>query len=145
MNTEDYNNNSDTQKQTEAGAEQPKTFTQDEVNAIVSERLSREKAKLNNQFAEREAEITARENRLECKEFLKLSGYPEKLIDIYNTEDAESFKNNVDKLMKTFPEITTASQLQKPTLDGFHPAQSGQGSPSMREDEEGKILKAFGI
>ncbi len=89
------------------GAE--KTFTQDEVNRIVSERLARERAKNDNSgqtsdpITEREKQLAARESKMACKEYLQSKRYPEQLLEVFNTENETLFKDNVEKLRKAFP------------------------------------------
>lgn len=74
-----------------------KTFTQDEVNAIVSERLARERAK---QGApdDREAALTAREARLTCREYLTEISAPAVLLEVLDTSDPVKFRGAVEKL-----------------------------------------------
>jgi adenylosuccinate synthase len=92
------------------GAQQGRTFTQEEVNRIVSDRLARERAKAEpSEEDKRLADITARESKIVCNEFLIGQGYPEKVVrgmlDVFDTSDSEQFKKNVDKLLKVFPAI----------------------------------------
>lgn len=83
-----------------------KTFTQDEVNRIVSERLARERAKSEPTPDEkRESELNARENKMNCKEYLIDHKYPADLLEVFNTDNAEEFKANTEKLLKLFPAI----------------------------------------
>lgn len=82
-----------------------KTFTQEDVNRIVSERLARERDKLTpqpNPVDEREADIAARESRLDCREYLLLKNYPADLLEILDTSDPEQFKASVDRLQALF-------------------------------------------
>lgn len=83
---------------------QEKTFTQEEVNKIVSDRLARERAKVDeaktNANEQRENELTARENRLACKEYLLDNGYSTELLDCVDTSDIETFKNKVETIQK---------------------------------------------
>ena len=60
------NNNTDIQAGTQTGTEgtQEKTFTQDEVNRIVQDRLSREKGKGSEELDKREAELNYRERNM---------------------------------------------------------------------------------
>ena len=80
-----------------------KMFTQDEVNRIISERLSRERAKADSDDSIAGKELTAREARLACKEYLIDKEYPKELLDILPTGDEKAFQDSVDKLMKLFP------------------------------------------
>lgn len=111
-----------------------KTFTQDEVNRIVSERLAREREKSTaNQGDEREQALKARENRLECRDYLDEKGYPSKLIDVLGDMDPGKFKGVVDALAEQFP-----GMFQQPMIKGAIVAPTG-----MRPSIEGRISDAF--
>lgn len=73
-----------------------RTFTQEEVNRIVSERLAKERSRAaqaqQTEADNRAAELTAKENRLICKEFLIDNEYPAELLDAIDTSDPEEFK-----------------------------------------------------
>lgn len=90
------------------GATAPgKTFTQEQVNQIVSERLARERTKAEPSPEEtREKDLSARENKLTCKEFVTEGKYPNALLEIFDTSDADKFKASVDALFKAFPQLT---------------------------------------
>ncbi|MBE6984880.1 MAG: hypothetical protein E7434_04580 [Ruminococcaceae bacterium] len=74
-----------------------KTFTQEEVNRIVSERLAKERAKHNNPSV-KEQELAARESKLACREYLLDTGGDSVLLDILDTNDPDKFKASVEKL-----------------------------------------------
>ena len=85
-----------------------KTFTQDEVNRIVSDRLKREHEKMNEQPSEteqREKELLNRENKMSCKEYIAENGYSSELLDLFNTDNVDEFKENISKLYKICPQI----------------------------------------
>lgn len=88
-----------------------KTFTQDEVNRIVSERLARERAKNDSgdqtpdPVTEREKQITIRENKIACKEYLHRNNYPQQLLEVFDTDNETKFKENVERLHKAFPAV----------------------------------------
>lgn len=87
-----------------APAASEKLFTQEEVNKIVSERLNRERAKAEpTEQDAREMELSKREHRLDCRDFLTENKYSEKLLDILDTSDVEKFKQTVGKLSDIFP------------------------------------------
>ena len=86
------------------GQEQGRTFTQDEVNAIVRDRLAREREKVS-QPNERERDLSAREARLDCREYIAGKSYPAALLDVFSTDNADAFKESVEKLVKAFPGI----------------------------------------
>jgi len=72
-----------------------KTFTQDEVNAIVQERLGREKAKFETQATEREQQLAHREFMLDARETLTAKGLPLSLLDALNTTSKEAFEKSL--------------------------------------------------
>lgn len=105
----------------ENGTQAEKTFTQEEVNRIISERLSRERAKAEpTEEEKRLANLEARENKIVCKEFIKEKKYPEALLDIYDTSNAETFVQNVNKLLKAFPCIVEpiSNPVRPTTISG---------------------------
>lgn len=77
-----------------------KKFTQADVDRIVRERLKRRSEKEENennaQFQQREAELTQRESRLACKEYLLDNSYPKELLDVIDTSDFEQFKTKAN-------------------------------------------------
>lgn len=92
-----------------------KTFTQEEVNRIVQERLARAKAsqeretdqeetKEDKELEGRETSIALRENRVECREFIAEKGYKKELLDILDTSDAEKFRSQAEKLVALYGE-----------------------------------------
>ncbi len=86
-----------------SGGQGEKLFTQDDVNRIVSDRLARERAKAEpSPEDEREADLKAREARMDCREFLSDKKYPADLLDILPTADVEAFKVSVEKLAGLF-------------------------------------------
>ena len=71
-----------------------KTFTQEEVNQIVSSRLKEEREKMKREqdavIADMEKNIKAREMRMNVLDRLKSKGLPESLADAINCSDEES-------------------------------------------------------
>ena len=104
---ENKNAQDNTQTPEENGGE--RLFTQDEVNRIISDRLSREREKPKDDewetsLKEREKVLEAKENTLACREYissLKIDEeYKSVFLDTLDTSDSEKFKNNVEKLVK---------------------------------------------
>lgn len=75
-----------------------KTFTQDQVNAIVGERLAKEKTRSEAALVQREQELNKRELKLEAKEKLAELGLPLELLDAVDI----STRENLDKALNTF-------------------------------------------
>lgn len=112
------NNNVSTGVNNPAGADAgtQKTFTQDEVNNIVQERLARERAK-NEPTPEqiREKDLAARESAMTCKEYIAEKNYPKGLLELFDTADHEQFKQKVDKMKELFPGVF-ADPGKKPAI-----------------------------
>lgn len=101
-----------TQPEESGASSSGKTFTQEEVNKIVSDRLARERAKQElqqdpaaEQLAQREKDLTARENRMTCKEYVADMGLDAVLMDIFDTSDAKQFQDSVEKLLEAYPTL----------------------------------------
>ena len=114
----------------------PRTFTQEEVNQIISDRLSRERAKqatVDPRVEERERNLEARENGLRCREFISENGshYPKALLDILDTSNFDSFKETADKLLNAFPGID--QNAPKMFFSGPTPGGVQQDSDVIRE------------
>lgn len=69
--------------------QQEKTFTQEQVNAIVGKRLAEQKAAMEADFVKREHELNKREMGIRAKEILAEKGLPKELSSVlkYDTED----------------------------------------------------------
>lgn len=112
-------------KQTDAG----KLFTQEDVNRIVSERLKAERAKTGpSEQDAREIELSKRESKLSCRDFLDEKEYRPELLDILDTSDVENFKKTVTKLSELVPSISkkavTVFKLEggQPLVEGMNDA-----------------------
>ena len=89
-----------------ADAGTQKTFTQEEVNNIVQERLARERAKSEPTPQElKEKELAAREGKLACMEYIAEKKYPKGLLDLFDTADREQFEQKVEKMKEIFPRL----------------------------------------
>lgn len=100
-----------------------RTFTQEEVNRIVADRLARERAKAEPSPAdEREQALKAREARLDCREYLDSKNYPAEFLDVLDSSDTAKFKTAVDKLVKAFPAITRG----RSKFEGWRPGESNK-------------------
>ncbi|MDE7262559.1 MAG: hypothetical protein K2N78_10975 [Oscillospiraceae bacterium] len=98
-----------------------KTFTQDEVNRIVSERLARDRADraaAPSPADEREQVLKAREARLDCRDYLDSKKYPVALLDVLDTADVDKFKAAVETMIGKFPAITAPVEIPPPYSAG---------------------------
>ena len=90
MNTENMNQNQNTDPAPNQGAGE-KTFTQDDVNPIVQERLAKDREKASKELSEKEQELLQREFRLNSRQKLIDKGYPETLLDALNCNSEKEF------------------------------------------------------
>ena len=97
-----------------------KMFTQAEVNEIVRKRLAREKEKVSSEMpALTDADLTARSNRLDCKEYLLNKGLSMDLLDVIDTSDSAAFIEKVEKVSGIVEEVSRNSYPVVP--DGGEP------------------------
>lgn len=107
--SENTNTNQNTEQQPTtptpeaSGGQGEKLFTQADLDRIIGERLARERAKAEPSPEDaREADLKAREARMDCREYLSDKKYPADLLDILPTGDIEAFKASVEKLAGLF-------------------------------------------
>lgn len=83
-----------------------KTFTQEEVNRIVQERLARERYKSTNSadksLEERERILADRERKFAFKSTLKDKGIPEEVLEALNCTSEETFNKSLEILAPYF-------------------------------------------
>lgn len=123
-----------------------KTFTQEDVNRIVQERLAKEKAKNSGDadFAKREQELVQRELHMTAKELLSEKGLPVQLFDALNCADEEIMKKSISTIETVFNEYK-ANATSSISFKGFQPGGTGvvPSADTMAEDIE--IRKAMGL
>lgn len=88
MSTENMNQNADPAAVQGTGE---KTFSQDDVNRIVQERLAKDREKASKELSDKEQELAQREFRLNSRQKLIEKGYPETLLDALNCNSEEAF------------------------------------------------------
>ena len=91
------NENKNTNTNTEAVE---KTFTQDEVNRIVSDRLARDRDKRAAELDEREKAVKARELAVIAAEKLAAAGLPKDLTSVLRYDDESSLDAAILRLSK---------------------------------------------
>ena len=77
-----------------------KTFTQDELNNIIGERLAKEKVKNEALLVQKEKELAERELRLTASEKLVEKGLPIELLEALNCTSSETLENSI-KIIET--------------------------------------------
>lgn len=127
-------NNTETEQRTQPEAVQhesentqpERTFTQEDVNRIVRDRLVKERAKtpeIPPELQQRIADLDAKESRLSCREYLAERGYPVEMLDILDTSDVNKFKEKTEKLC----EVMSRRPQQRTMASPLYIADSGVG------------------
>ena len=144
MEEKNMNQNADPATSQETGE---KTFTQEDVNRIVQERLAKEKSKNSGDadFAKREQELAQRELHMSAKEMLSEKGLPVQLFDALNCKDEETLKKSISTIETVFNEYkanATKSIQFKSFTSGVptSPANAGDG-----DADDLNIRKAMGL
>lgn len=88
--------------------QQERTFSQDELNAIIGKRLSEQKQQQESELAKREQELKEKEFRFNSRQKLIERGYPEDLLDILNCSDEASLDKSLSVIDKIIGERSTA-------------------------------------
>lgn len=104
--------------QTGTDGAQGKTFTQDDVNRIVQERLAKERSKgSNNEDLERRAaELDLRERKLNAVTKLREKGLPDYLADALNMNTDDDFDKSIEAILKMKGE--TGNGIGQPVVIG---------------------------
>ena len=117
------------------------TFTQEQVNKIVSDRLARENVKSEAALAEREQQLAQRELLLTAKEKLSESGLPVELMDALNVSSPEAMEKAITTVKAVIDKIK--AEAPKPfTIHGAKPAEAGR-RPEVGADSQ--LRKAMGL
>lgn len=90
-----------------------KTFSQEDVNRIVGERLAKEKAKNESDWQQREQDLQKRELRMTAKEYLNEKNIPVELLDALNYTDEETLQKSVEIIEKFIEEKTQEAKRPK--------------------------------
>lgn len=112
------NNNNTELEQAQKTNTEGKTFTQDEVNKIVQERLARSKGsnkELENTLATKEKELQAREMALVTKELLISNNMDNRLADIITGET----KEEIESKLKILKQVYGTNEQEEKKFRGF--------------------------
>ena len=143
MSTENLNAETNV-TQTENKGETHKTFTQEQVNAIVSDRLARDRQKQSEEMSKKEQELAQREFRLNSRQKLIDRGYSESLMDALNCSSEEAFDKAldiIDSLIKERTPSKVQAELEKNRARFTTPVNLSAGA----RREEDPVRKAMNL
>lgn len=124
-----------------ATEQQEKTFTQEQVNAIVGKRLSEAKASYEAGLSKREEELNQREMQIRAKELLSEKGLPKELASVLRYSDEESLTAAIGIIETTrgFKNETTNNKENRVYIPHRLPENPNHG------DGSDPIRKAMGL
>lgn len=134
--------NKDTAK--DAGKE-TKTFTQDEVNQIVSDRLKREKERVSKMLDDDEGirqELVSAKLRLKAVNELTAEGYPISLIEYADLSNEDGYPDQIAKVKKMYDSIYKDAIGRVFRENGRTPEKGGH---VINADPRDKMRGAFGL
>jgi len=114
--------------------EDTKTFSQDDVNRIVQERLAKEKSKLETSMAEKEKDLARREFELAAVDVFKNKKMPEEshkvlLENLNHGGDVQQLENCIKAVYDCFVSVvrkTNSLTGPGPVINGFTPSLPSQ-------------------
>ena len=137
MNIQDNLAEGNNEQQSQNSTAEGRTFTQDDVNRIVGERLAKEKAKTEQELSQREAELSKRELALKAREIMISRNMPVELLEAVNYTDEKTLNKSLDIIdnyirdKKSAPKLTGIKPeegrvIYKPARgDGFTDSSEG--------------------
>ena len=117
-----------------------KTFTQDDVNRIVQDRLSKEKVKQDAAIAQREQEIAQRELLLNAREKIQEKGLPVEFLEVLNISSPEALEKGLELL-----DNHITNNKQAPALPQGTRIFKSEPPPAPAVDEGTAIRQAMGL
>lgn len=127
------------QEGTENLTEGNKTFSQEDVNRIIQERLAKEKQKGQEALTAREQELAAKEYRLDATAILREKGLPDELADMIKAGSVEEFSKNVETIVGL---IGNRKETEEPQVIATGSVIGAIGDMGTEVDP---IRKAFGL
>lgn len=103
-----------------ATEQQERTFTQDQVNAIVGKRLAEQKATMEADFVKREQELNKREMGIRAKELLAERGLPKDLSDVLRYDTEEELVKAIDTIEHSKGFQKEDQKPDSKSAEGFH-------------------------
>lgn len=130
--------NQEKKDDTHEGEKKGKTFTQDEVNEIISKRLAKQKESLlksiedgqrSEELDERERKITERELKADAAVKLSEAGLPHSISSLLKYDSKESYEESYKEVTEIFRaaigEDRKARARQSPPIEGMGGSRGG--------------------
>lgn len=108
-------NNNNTLSEGMNSTAETKTFTQEDVNRIIQERLAKEKSKSDTELQNRMRELDVRERKLNAVQQLRDKGLPDYLVEALNMDTEESFNASMEAIIK----MKNESKTEEPKVVGY--------------------------
>ena len=116
-----------------------KTFSQEDVNRIVGERLAKERAKGEAALAEKEQQLAQRELLLTAKEKINEMGLPAELVDALNMSSPEALEKALSTVKTVLDKYKSEARPMK--FSGAKPAESLSGVRNTGDDSLRKAMR----
>ena len=116
-----------------------KTFSQEDVNRIVGERLAKERAKGEAALAEKEQQLAQRELLLTAKEKINEMGLPAELVDALNVSSPEALEKALSTVKTVLDKYKCEARPMK--FSGAKPAESLSGVRNTGDDSLRKAMR----
>lgn len=116
-----------------------KTFSQEDVNRIVGERLAKERAKGEAALAEKEQQLAQRELLLTAKEKINEMGLPAELVDALNVSSPEALEKALSTVKTVLDKYKSEARPMK--FSGAKPAESLSGVRNTGDDSLRKAMR----
>lgn len=118
-----------------------KTFTQEQVNQIISDRLARDRAKGEAALAKWEQQLAQRELLLTAREKLTENGLPVELVDALNVSSPEALEKALSTVKTVMDKYKAEAQPIK-IIGGAKPAEV---LCRAKYTGDGSLRKAMGL
>ena len=126
--------------------QQEKTFTQEEVNRIVQERLARVRNTPDNPgYNEREQALDQRERRLEAREKLADAGIPKELLPLVNCNSKKDMEDSIKLIGAYFHGSNKPSSGYRMSTGAASGAGAGYSSGHTKDADGDEIRAAMGL
>lgn len=116
-----------------------KTFTQDEVNKFVQERLNKERMRFDGERAKWESVLTQRELILEAREELSKRGLAPELLEALNCTSKEALEKSLEIISKVATTKKPDENVRIVTVD------TGGNFTGLNESQDSKLRSVMGL